>query len=52
MMTSKAREAKNAYQREWNRAHADRVKEYQNRYWSKIAEAAAAAQDAERKADK
>lgn len=35
------REAINAYNREWKRAHPDRVREYERRYWEKKASLAA-----------
>lgn len=35
-----AREARNAYRRNWYKENKDKVKEYQDRYWEKIARAA------------
>lgn len=35
------REAINAYNRAWKRAHPDRVREYERRYWERRAAAAA-----------
>lgn len=47
-MTDKAKEARRAYKREWNRRNPDKVKAAQERYWNKKAEAAEAAKrDAE-----
>lgn len=43
-MTDKAKEARRAYKREWNRKNPDKVKAAQERYWNKKAEAAAAEQ--------
>lgn len=34
-MTDAAREARNAYKREWYRKNPDKRKEYQERYWQK-----------------
>lgn len=39
-MDEKAREARRAYKREWNRRNRDKVKAAQERYWSRRAEAA------------
>lgn len=56
-MTAAAREARRAYQREWNRKNKDKVKANQARYWERKAAAAASAgadpegQAAERGAD-
>ena len=50
MMTDKAKEARRAYKREWNRRNRDKVKAAQERYWSRKAaeaEAAEASKDAE-----
>lgn len=45
-MNEKAKEARRAYKREWNRKNRDKVKAAQARYWERKAEAAAeAAQD-------
>lgn len=37
-MTDEARRTRNAYKREWNRKNADKVKEYQSKYWEKKSE--------------
>lgn len=37
-MTDKAKEARRAYKRKWQRENRDKVKEYQTRYWNKKAE--------------
>jgi hypothetical protein len=42
-MTDKAKEARRAYKRKWQRENRDKVKEYQTRYWNKKAEQAEAA---------
>ena len=42
-MNEKAKEARRAYKREWNRKNRDKVKAAQARYWER--KAAAAAQD-------
>lgn len=42
-ITDAAAEARRAYQRKWQRANADKVKEYQRRYWQKKANEAAEA---------
>lgn len=39
-MTEKALAARRAYKREWNRRNPEKVKEYQERYWNRKAEAA------------
>ena len=45
-MDEKAREARRAYKREWNRKNRDKVKAAQERYWArKAAEMEAAEQD-------
>lgn len=36
-MTNKAREARRAYKRKWQRENKDKVREYQKRYWEKKA---------------
>lgn len=36
-MESKVREMRNAYMREWRSRNKDKVKEHQERYWSKKA---------------
>ena len=38
-MDEKAREARRAYKREWNRKNKDKVKAAQERYWIRKAEA-------------
>ena len=35
-LSPEALEAKKAYNRNWRKAHPDKVIEYQNRYWSKV----------------
>lgn len=42
-MDERAKEARRAYKREWNRRNRDKVKAAQERYWSK--KAAEAGQD-------
>lgn len=37
-MTDEARRTRNAYKREWNKRNADKVKEYQAKYWEKKSE--------------
>ena len=44
-MDERAKEARRAYKREWNRRNPDKVRAIQERYWSRKAEAA------QRKAD-
>ena len=44
-MNEKAREARRAYKREWNRRNAEKVKAAQARYWERKAAAAEAAQE-------
>lgn len=39
-MTDKAKEARRAYKREWNRKNRDKVKAAQDRYWTRRAAAA------------
>lgn len=46
-MDEKAREARRAYKREWNRKNRDKVKAAQERYWSRKAEAAEQADERE-----
>ncbi len=36
-MTEEARQARNAYRRAWAKAHPDKVKAWQERYWAKKA---------------
>lgn len=38
-MDEKAKEARRAYKREWNRRNKDKVKAAQERYWNRKAEA-------------
>ncbi len=38
-MTQSAAEARRAYKRKWNKEHADKVKQYQEKYWAKKAAA-------------
>lgn len=53
-MNEAAKQARREYQRKWNAAHRDKVKEYQERYWNRkaqeAAEAAAAEQNDEQEA--
>lgn len=44
-MTERAREARRAYKREWNRKNPDKVREAQERYWERKAQAAQEAQE-------
>lgn len=37
-MTEKAKEARRAYKREWNRRNRDKVRQAQERYWNRRAE--------------
>jgi len=46
-MNEQAKEARRAYKREWNRRNPDKVKAAQARYWTRKAEAAAAAAKAD-----
>ena len=51
-MTDKAIEARRAYKRKWNADNREKVREYQDRYWERKAEKAAADQlTAEEKAE-
>ena len=43
-MTDAAKEARRAYKRKWARENPDKIRAQQERYWSKRAEADAAAQ--------
>ena len=43
-MNEQAIEARRAYKREWAKANPDKVREQQERYWTKKAAQAAAAQ--------
>ncbi len=47
MMDEKAKEARRAYKREWNRKNKDKVKAAQERYWKRKAEALEAGKAAE-----
>ena len=42
-MTQEAREARNAYKREWARKHPDKIRRYQETFWNKKAQEAEAA---------
>ena len=44
MLNDAAKEARRAYKREWNRKNRDKVKLYSDRYWTKKAQEANAAQ--------
>lgn len=46
-MNEAAQEARRAYKREWQRKNRDKVKEYQNRYWERKAQEAAAADNSD-----
>lgn len=41
-MNEAAKAARREYKRKWQRENADKVKEYQERYWAKKAQEAAA----------
>ena len=41
-MTDGAKKSRNEYFKKWRKEHPDRVREIQNRYWTKKAEAAKA----------
>ena len=45
-MTDKAKEARRAYKRKWQRENPEKVRAQQERYWNKKAEQAKAAQTA------
>ena len=45
-MTQEAREARKAYKREWARKHPDKIRQYQETFWNKKAQEAAAAAEA------
>lgn len=49
-MTDAAKEARRAYKRQWARDNPDKIRAQQDRYWSKRAEADAAAAQAAREA--
>ncbi len=42
-MNEAAREARRAYKRKWQRENPDKVKQYQENYWNRKAQEAAAA---------
>lgn len=44
-MDERAKEARRAYKREWNRRNPDKVKQYQTRYWERKAAEQAAKTD-------
>lgn len=46
-MNERAKEARRAYKREWNRKNRDKVKAAQERYWNRKAEAAQNQQEQE-----
>lgn len=39
-MTTQAAEARRSYKREWAKRNPDKIREYQQRYWTKKAEEA------------
>lgn len=41
-MTAQATAARRAYKREWAKKHPEKIREYQQKYWTKKAEQAAA----------
>lgn len=45
-MTEEARQARNAYKREWNRKNKDKVKHYQDKHWQKVADEKRAEEEA------
>ncbi len=45
-MNEEARKARNAWRREWAKKNPDKVKEYNERYWSKKAAEMKAAEEA------
>lgn len=49
-MTDAAKEARRAYKRKWARENPDKIRAQQDRYWSKRAEADAAAAAAQSEA--
>ena len=49
-MTDAAKEARRAYKRKWARENPDKIRAQQERYWSRRAEADAAAAAAAQKA--
>ncbi|MBQ2348358.1 MAG: phosphatase [Clostridia bacterium] len=42
-MTPEAREARKAYKREWAKKNPDKIRQYQETFWNKKAQEAAAA---------
>lgn len=46
-MDDEARKARNAYKRDWNHKHKDKVKQYQRDYWKRKAEREAATKAAQ-----
>lgn len=44
-ITEEARAKRNAYKREWAKKNKEKIQEYQERYWTKKAEQAAAEAD-------
>lgn len=46
-MTNEAREARNAYKREWNKRNREKVRAAQERYWEKKAKEAETAEKTE-----
>lgn len=50
-MTKQAIEARRAYKRKWAQDHPEKVREYQERYWTKQAERAEIEQEAQRAED-
>ncbi|MEE3499353.1 MAG: hypothetical protein VZS12_09525 [Ruminococcus bromii] len=42
MMTPEARESRKAYKREWAKKNPDKIRQYQETYWEKKAQEAAA----------
>lgn len=44
-MTKDAKNAKRLYQKEWHKAHPEKAKEYNDRYWEKKAAKIAAETD-------
>ena len=39
-MTDKAREARNAYKRKWDKENPEKRRDYERRYWDKLGQAA------------
>lgn len=46
-MTPEAREARKAYKREWAKKNPDKIRQYQETFWNKKAQEAAAAAEAD-----